>query len=46
MQLVPNIMAILEGMKAAKRLYKIIDQEPLIDTSAARVSQGIRKDKI
>lgn len=26
MQLVPNIMSILEGMKAAKRLYKVIDQ--------------------
>lgn len=46
MQLVPNIMAILEGMKAAKRLYAIIDQEPTIDTNVARVSQGVRKDKI
>jgi len=26
MQLVPNVMAILGGMQAAKRLYKIIDQ--------------------
>lgn len=45
MQLVPNIMSILEGMKAAKRLYKVIDQEPTIDTKNS-TSKGIKKDKI
>jgi len=28
MLLVPNIMAIVEGMKAAKRLYAVIDRKP------------------
>ena len=32
MQLVPNIIAILDGLKAAKRLNTIIDQKPLIDS--------------
>ena len=31
MQLVPNVMAILEGMKAAKRLYAIIDHQSEIE---------------
>lgn len=45
MQLVPNIMAILEGMKAASRMYKIIDQEPTIDSKTSS-SKGIKKKKI
>jgi len=32
MQLVPNIVAILEGMKAAKRLYAVIDRKPEMDS--------------
>jgi ATP-binding cassette, subfamily B (MDR/TAP), member 1 len=43
MQLVPNILSILEGKKAAARLYAVIDQEPLIDSL---VSNGIKKEKI
>jgi len=39
MQLVPNVMAIIEGLKAAKRLYKIIDQEPVIKKN----SNGIKR---
>jgi hypothetical protein len=31
MQLVPNLTTIMEGLKAAKRLYKMIDRKPLID---------------
>ena len=42
MQLVPNIMAILEGMKAAKRLYKVIDKDPVIDIHL-NSSEGYRK---
>ena len=45
MQLVPNIMAILEGMKAAKRLYKVIDKDPVIDIHL-NSSEGYRKQKI
>ena len=32
MQIVPNITAILNGMKAGKRLYKVIDQKSTIDS--------------
>jgi ATP-binding cassette subfamily B (MDR/TAP) protein 1 len=39
LQLVPNLMAIIEGLKAAKRLYKIIDLEPLIKKN----SSGLKK---
>jgi ATP-binding cassette, subfamily B (MDR/TAP), member 1 len=42
MQLLPNITAILEGLKAAKRLYRIIDLEPAI----SRNTGGLRLDKI
>ena len=42
-QLIPNLIAIIEGMKAAKRLYKIIDQEPTISNDKGR---GLKKDKI
>ena len=31
MALVPNVTAILDGMKAAKRLYRVIDQESAIE---------------
>ena len=34
MQLLPNITAILEGLKAAKRLYRVIDLKPIIDKNA------------
>jgi ABC-type multidrug transport system fused ATPase/permease subunit len=44
MQLVPNIVAILDGMKAAKRLYDVIDQEPTIDVH--KLSAGAKKDKL
>jgi hypothetical protein len=30
MQLSPNVTAILAGLKAAKRLYKVIDQKAII----------------
>ncbi len=30
MQLVPNVVAILDGMKAAKRLYDVIDKKSII----------------
>lgn len=42
MQLLPNVTAILEGLKAAKRLYKIIDMEPTIK----RNSSGLKSEKI
>jgi len=42
LQLVPNIMAIIEGLKAAKRLYKIIDLQPVI----IKNSSGIKKVKL
>lgn len=42
MQLLPNVTAILDGLKAAKRLYKIIDMEPTIK----RNSNGLKLDKI
>jgi hypothetical protein len=43
MQLVPNVMAILDGLKAAKRLYKVIDQKAVI----ADIKQlGVRKERI
>jgi len=42
LQLVPNIMAIIEGLKAAKRLYKIIDLQPII----IKNSSGIKKVKL
>jgi len=42
MQLLPNILTILEGLKAAKRLYKIIDLKPLIDKKAG----GYKSDKL
>ena len=41
--MIPNLIAIIEGMKAAKRLYKIIDQEPTISNDKGR---GLKKDKI
>lgn len=43
MQLVPNIVAILDGMKAAKRLYDIIDHKPTIDVDNF---SGIKKDRL
>jgi len=45
MQLVPNIVAILDGMKAAKRLYDVIDQEPTIDVFSS-AAPGIKKEKM
>lgn len=42
MQLLPNITAILEGLKAAKRLFKIIDLVPSIQKN----SSGIKLDKL
>jgi len=42
MQLLPNVMAIIEGAKAAKRLYKIIDQQPIIKKDP----NGFRKEII
>jgi ABC-type multidrug transport system fused ATPase/permease subunit len=42
MQLLPNIQAILEGLKAAKRLYTIIDLKPQIQNNKG----GLRLDKI
>lgn len=46
MQLMPNIMAILEGLKAAKRLYKIIDQEPQLFNVVKSGRPGLTKDRI
>ena len=43
MQLLPNTMAILNGLKAAKRLYKIIDKIAVI---ADIKKLGMRKDSI
>ena len=45
LQLTPNLTAIVNGMKAAKRIYDIIDQPPTIDTDQVRDS-GFKKDKI
>jgi ATP-binding cassette subfamily B (MDR/TAP) protein 1 len=42
MQLLPNVMAIMEGLKAAKRLYAIIDLAPAIDKHAG----GIKAEKL
>lgn len=42
MQLLPNVTAILDGLKAAKRLYKIIDMEPTIKKN----NNGLKLDKI
>jgi ATP-binding cassette subfamily B (MDR/TAP) protein 1 len=42
MQLLPNVTAILDGLKAAKRLYKIIDLQP----SIGKNSNGLKLDKI
>jgi ATP-binding cassette subfamily B (MDR/TAP) protein 1 len=42
MQLVPNVMAIMDGLKAAKRLYKIIDMEPTIKKN----SNGVKRQKL
>jgi ATP-binding cassette subfamily B (MDR/TAP) protein 1 len=42
MQLVPNVMAILEGLKAAKRLYAVIDLQPTISKNP----QGFKKDRL
>ena len=46
MQLVPNIIAILDGMKAAHRLYSIIDQEPTIDRKLPGAPPGLKKDDL
>jgi ABC-type multidrug transport system fused ATPase/permease subunit len=40
--LLPNVMAIMEGLKAAKRLYAIIDLAPAIDKHAG----GIKAEKL
>jgi ABC-type multidrug transport system fused ATPase/permease subunit len=42
MSLVPNLTAIREGMKAAKRLYRVIDSTPTISLS----QEGITRDKL
>jgi hypothetical protein len=42
MQLVPNIVAIVDGMKAAKRLYEVIDRKSTMSNLVLR-EQGIRK---
>ena len=46
MQLVPNIIAIIDGMKAAHRLYTIIDQEPTIDRRLPGDPPGLKKPEI
>ena len=46
MQLVPNIIAIIDGMKAAHRLYTIIDQEPTIDKRLPDDPPGLKKPEI
>lgn len=42
MQLLPNLTAIIEGLKAAKRLYAIIDHEPTIK----KYNGGLKKDHL
>jgi len=46
MQLVPNIVAILEGMKAAKRLYAVIDRKSVINEPRQVGEPGLRKEAI
>jgi hypothetical protein len=36
MQLVPSLQKIYSGMKAAYRLYKVIDRESLIQNNSGR----------
>ena len=45
MQLVPNILAIFEGMKAGKRLYNVIDQESAIESNKYK-EEGLAPESI
>ena len=42
MSLTPNVLAILEGMKAATRLYKVIDSPSAIEDMAGK-NKGKKK---